>query len=752
MSKRVRLCPGSAGGLPPVLLLLLAVLLGMAGVHSGNGSAAQGGVWLADPDARLLAGEPRARAVSSRPVAEEYSPEHPSPACVSDPDASHSLAECAVVLPGATESWTPWWGVQVYPGTLDLDRILESQAGWLRLPLDWSGIEPSNTTPDAFRWSSALDALLAQLSSQNVRVILTVQNNPSWAATLPGGPIDLVPMAEMVEFVQAAVARYGAPPYNVKHWEIYNEPDNYWEARTVMGGFGCFGHQPEAYADILAALYGPIKQVDPDAQVVLGGIVYDNWSQGFAPEFLDGVLQHGGGAHLDVVNFHYYPAFAAAWESYGGDILGKTHYLRDKLASYGVYKPLICTETFLGSAPGFNGGDDELQSRYVVQVFVRSRAAGLSFTIWWGLFDSYFSSLRPGLFDLDLNPKPSLLAYQTLARELSGMHYGRTLGPAETGSEQIEAYDFAETGGGERLIVAWTRDGQSYPLSVETQLLTVVEKFGSKVTLRDGDDGEVDGHVEVVVGPSPLYLRFEAWHSLTVGTIGQGTVRLEPDAASHLHGAQVLLTPLPDPGWRFNGWTGPHGADVVDNGDGTWRLVMDEDKALTARFFDEQNYLTLRIHAFGNGTVVDTPGNPYTHGEWATLQPRPAPRWHLAQWIGQDAARLEDNGDGTWSLLMDADRSIGALFAEDRYTVQVEIEGRGSVDHWPGNPYAYGDEAVLRPLPAEGWTFAGWRGPDAAALVQREDGAWALVVDADKSVTARFFSRVFLPMVGRASP
>jgi hypothetical protein len=37
----------------------------------------------------------------------------------------------------------------------------------------------------------------------------------------------------------------------------------------------------------------------------------------------------------------------------------------------------------------------------------------------------------------------------------------------------------------------------------------VVDKFGSATIVYDGDDGVVDGRVHVLVGPSPVYLRFD---------------------------------------------------------------------------------------------------------------------------------------------------------------------------------------------------------------------------------------------------
>ena len=54
-------------------------------------------------------------------------------------------------------------------------------------------------------------------------------------------------------------------------------------------------------------------------------------------------------------------------------------------------------------------------------------------------------------------------------------------------------------------MTSWQHD-----MSVATGELVAVDKFGFETLLSDGDDGVVDGHVTVTLGPSPLYLRFAA--------------------------------------------------------------------------------------------------------------------------------------------------------------------------------------------------------------------------------------------------
>jgi len=272
-------------------------------------------------------------------------------------------------------------------------------------------------------------------------------------------------------------------------------------------GAGYFGHTPEAYVDILEAVYQPMKSVDPEAKVLLGGLAYDAWPDPFVEEFLDQVLINGGAAYFDVMNFHYYLVFRANWEPYGHDILGKLAYLRDKLASYGVDKPFVCTETGWFSNE-VAGGSHEVQSRYVVQGFVRSMSSDIGLVIWFTLLDYASDPRNWGLVDVDLNPKPAYYAYQTLTDQLFQASYVRTLGPGETGTDQMEAYEFAGPLD-HTIIIAWTNDVMTHELELPAPQLVVVDKFGSETIVYDGDDGAVDGRVHVSIGPSPVYLRFE---------------------------------------------------------------------------------------------------------------------------------------------------------------------------------------------------------------------------------------------------
>ena len=73
-----------------------------------------------------------------------------------------------------------------------------------------------------------------------------------------------------------AVQRYSQPPYNVKYWQIWNEPDVDYRFVPPTSNYGCLADPTDPYygggyyAEMLKAIYGPIKQADPQSQVVIG--------------------------------------------------------------------------------------------------------------------------------------------------------------------------------------------------------------------------------------------------------------------------------------------------------------------------------------------------------------------------------------------------------------------------------------------------------------------------------------------------
>lgn len=426
-------------------------------------------------------------------------------------------------ISGPLQNQTQSFGVQFF-GSLKnntaLDLFSEARAQWIRVPVSWSSIEPVNTTPENYDWSE-LDASVANARADGLDLILTLTEQPSWAADYPMGPVKNT--GDILEFFGALVERYNGDGYNdapgspvVRYFEVYNEPDNSSIIFATEGG-GYWGHNGNKYAELLRQLYPVLKAANPDARLVFGGLAMEWFEEDggwFDRHFLDDVLANCQG-HIcfDVMNFHYYPDFRSNWESYGKDIIGKATYIRTKLKEYGFGGvPVICTETSLGSSKDY-GSTAEAQSSYVVKVYVRSRAAGLPIVIWYKA-DDYGEDNLPGLLDVFLQPKLSYWSFKVMGSALNNALYQRSLTKEETGDEQIEGYVFQV--GQRRVDVVWTEDTTTYnavnapqiPLTVSASAVRVKDKFGNETWISDVDDEVEDHQITIIVGGSPLYIEY----------------------------------------------------------------------------------------------------------------------------------------------------------------------------------------------------------------------------------------------------
>ena len=219
----------------------------------------------------------------------------------------------------------------------------------------------------------------------------------------------------------------------------------------------------------------------------------------------------------------------------------------------------------------------------------------------------------------------------------------------------------------------------------------------------------------------------EPTYTLTVNTVGNGTVTCDPQAETYQRGTIVTLTAKPAEGWHFVQWS--------DGDKGTrHRIVITQDTVITATFEEdipEPTYYTLTVNKEGQGTVTIAPKqDKYEEGTTVKLEAVPAEGWQFKQW---------ENGttNPNRTLTMTADKTVTATFVEDTpeptyYTLTVNKEGQGTVTVKPQqDKYEAGTTVTLEAVPAEGWQFKQWE--DGTTNTTR-----TLTMTADKTVTATF--------------
>jgi len=367
------------------------------------------------------------------------------------------------------------YGVWLLPNLEGAEQISKTDTQWVTIFLNWAHVEQS---PGVYDWSS-WDDVLKRAANNGYDVILTVIDNPTWAADTTCGPIKPEHLDEFATFLNHAVQRYSYEPYTVKIWSLYNEPDNSdSEDFTWLGG--CWGDagNPKAapgaggtaYANMLKHVYPAIKSANPNAYVAMGGLAYDYFTTDpdhgvFDPMFLDDMLAAGAADYFDFINFHYYPWSGWRWEPepfnrYNRHIDFKARWLVTEVYNAsGQRKPILCTEVGETSHNRKHEADFRRQILAIYQNILEAQMVNVYPITWFTGIDLRFSinydGRRYGLLNLDGSPKPSYFAYKALLDELKEATFVRPLSELPN---RFEGYVFNDRG--RTKTVLWMYDNE----------------------------------------------------------------------------------------------------------------------------------------------------------------------------------------------------------------------------------------------------------------------------------------------------
>jgi hypothetical protein len=198
-----------------------------------------------------------------------------------------------------------------------------------------------------------------------------------------------------------------------------------------------------------------------------------------------------------------------------------------------------------------------------------------------------------------------------------------------------------------------------------------------------------------------------------------------PNGGTYAYGTPVLLTAIPDPGYRFMGYHG----DVEVQTD-TVTIVMAGDRSVTADFAPDSVTLTI---AAVHGAIVASPPSVdgrYVIGTPVLLTATADAGYHFLDFHG-DVEALTD----TVTVTMAGDHSVTADFAPDSVSLTVNT-ANGSVAESPlasDGRYAYGTAVLLTATPVEGYGFLGFSGD-----VEAQSDTVTVIMTGDRMITATF--------------
>ncbi|NJM42188.1 MAG: hypothetical protein HC853_16280 [Anaerolineae bacterium] len=397
---------------------------------------------------------------------------------------------------------------------------------WSRHPgVAWSQVEPTEGNRN---WSvlAGFEQELINASAAGISPIIIIWSTPTWAQSISGsfcGPVAPAKYAAFASYVSELVKRYSGSPYNVKYWEIGNEPDV--QASVSNGGFGCWGNNTDAYygggayGNALKAVYPAVKAANPTAQVLMGGLLMDSPNDACPTNdcparFFEGMLRAGGGLAFDGVSFHAYDAFGVtgtppttpnvygsiggkwgtAWNTTGPVITAKLNFLKQRLAKYGVTgKYFLNTETALicgYSASDCTTGTFETAKAYYVPIsYAYAIREGLRANIWYDLQSGWkFSNLIGGGAEF-----PAYSAMKLARTKLQDAVYVRDFAP----TPGVKAFEF--TRGNKRLWVVWSFDGAAHNVTLSPTPTSIQDALGAVTP----------NAASVQVTSKPLYIEWD---------------------------------------------------------------------------------------------------------------------------------------------------------------------------------------------------------------------------------------------------
>ena len=212
--------------------------------------------------------------------------------------------------------------------------------------------------------------------------------------------------------------------------------------------------------------------------------------------------------------------------------------------------------------------------------------------------------------------------------------------------------------------------------------------------------------------------------TLTVSTVGIGSVSLNNTGPYYAYGEAVQLTANPAVGWSFNYWSGG-----LTGSANPATLIITGNMVVNATFTLSAYTLTVTVSPVGSGTVNLNDTGPYYYGDVVQLTAVSSSGWSFSGWSGALSGSVNPA-----ALTITGNMSVTATFVQIIYTLSVSEVGHGNVYlNNTGPNYHYGDVVQLTASPWLGWSFLNWSGN----LVGSANPG-LLVIVGNMSVTATF--------------
>ena len=406
----------------------------------------------------------------------------------------------------------------------------------------------------------------------------------------------LSPTHPWARFVGAAVQRYmpgGDAGTNVRHWEVWNEPDlcHFWSGT------------PREYARLLKVAYIVIKWVDPDAFVVFGGLAHfanGQWLYDMLNSLQTDTLSATYGGFFDAAGTHHYSLAYVGYQY--------TNRVRRALDERGwADKPIWITESGVPVCNDYPGptcpspwrATADEQASYVWQNIAYTRLAGGGPIFHFMLHDDCGNVVAvdsPDGFGLAKNESTSYcspsnaeqrLAYS--AFKLANEHLTDTevsWGDIDRFRVRRVAFYHPETQ--ERRLLTWalTSEAETGSIPATGTSARMIEMDGTETELTP-----TDGYYEVSLAGATNANWPDGHGGYGRGIFGKPVLLIEKDTlppTASIVGMPTYSPPKFAVTWRVNDWgAGVKSVTVwVQVEDGEWELWQESTAAYGSAFYE----------------------------------------------------------------------------------------------------------------------------------------------------------------------
>jgi len=309
--------------------------------------------------------------------------------------------------------WDHSWSNYKYATLADLKKTIslmkEAGVDWVRFDFLWSDIEPEEGKFNFGKY----DTIVKELSENNINILGVLDYSTDWASSCGRWNCPPKDNAVFLNYVKEVVKHFKD---KVKYWEIWNEPDSgiYWDYQYQDG--------LKTYARILKEAYLVIKEIDPEAKVLNGGL--SNFSS------IQRLYDNGLKPYFDILNIHIFESPLNP----GSDkrLLSSVKFVYKVMLRNGdEEKRIWITET---GCPGINdkkvkswwmgeNPNERQQAEWLKIVFKELLKHPAVDKVFWAFFRDCNQHFKDGvdyfgLIRWDFSRKPSFFTYRQIKKKL----------------------------------------------------------------------------------------------------------------------------------------------------------------------------------------------------------------------------------------------------------------------------------------------------------------------------------------------